>query len=62
MMIRVFSNSGSPAGRRRKCLYEKKVANRNGTPAMKALAAKWSKEAHYIMNRQEGFDLQRVFG
>jgi len=42
--------------------YEKKRAKRNGALATKALAAKWSKAAYYMMQRQEVFDLARVFG
>jgi transposase len=42
--------------------YEKKRAKRNGALATKALAAKWSKAAYYMMKRQEVFDLTRVFG
>jgi len=45
-----------------KSFYDRKRAKRNGTLATKALAAKWSKAAYYIMKRQEAFDLQRVFG
>jgi transposase len=42
--------------------YDKKRAQRNGALATKALAAKWSKAAYYMMKRQEVFDLARVFG
>jgi transposase len=42
--------------------YDKKRAQRNGALATKALAAKWSKAAYYMMKRQENFDLTRVFG
>ena len=42
--------------------YDTKCAQRNGALATKALAAKWSKAAYYMMKRQESFDLQRVFG
>ena len=42
--------------------YDKKRAKRNGALATKALAAKWSKAAYYRMQRQEAFDLKRVFG
>jgi transposase len=42
--------------------YDHKRAKRNGALATKALAAKWSKAAYYIMTRQEDFDLTRVFG
>jgi len=42
--------------------YDKKQAQRNGALATKALAAKWSKAAYYMMRRQENFDLTRVFG
>jgi len=45
-----------------KSFYDKKRAKRNGTLATKALAAKWSKAAYYILKRQEPFDLSRVFG
>ena len=45
-----------------KRFYDKKLATRNGALATKALAAKWSKAAYYIMKRQEPFDLARVFG
>ena len=45
-----------------KAFYERKKAKRNGALATKALAAKWSKAAYYIMKRQEDFDLKRVFG
>jgi transposase len=45
-----------------KSFYDKKQAKRNGALATKALAAKWSKAAYYIMKRQEDFDLKRVFG
>ena len=48
-----------PAAKR---FYDKKVAQRNGALAPKALAAKWSKAAYYTMKRQEAFDLKRVFG
>jgi transposase len=48
-----------PAAKR---FYDKKVAKRNGALATKALAAKWSKAAYYVMKRQEAFDLTRVFG
>ena len=42
--------------------YDKKRAKRNGALATKALAAKWSKAAYYIMQRQEAFEVKRVFG
>lgn len=42
--------------------YDKKHTRRNGALATKALAAKWSKAAYYMMKRQEAFDLTRVFG
>ena len=42
--------------------YDTKVAKRNGALATKALAAKWSKAAYYMIKRQEPFDLARVFG
>jgi transposase len=45
-----------------KSFYDKKRAQRNGALATKALAAKWSKAAYYMMKRQEKFDLTRVFG
>jgi len=45
-----------------KSFYDRKRAKRNGALATKALAAKWSKAAYYIMRRQEPFDLARVFG
>ncbi len=45
-----------------KRFYDRKLAKRNGALATKALAAKWSKAAYYIMKRQEAFDLTRVFG
>jgi transposase len=45
-----------------KRFYDKKRAKRNGALATKALAAKWSKAAYYMMRRQETFDLSRVFG
>ncbi len=42
--------------------YDTKCAKRNGALATKALAAKWSKAAYYMIKRQESFDLARVFG
>lgn len=45
-----------------KRFYDRKLAKRNGALATKALAAKWSKAAYYMMKRQEAFDLTRVFG
>jgi transposase len=45
-----------------KRFYDRKLAKRNGALATKALAAKWSKAAYYIMTRQQAFDLARVFG
>jgi transposase len=45
-----------------KSFYDRKKAQRNGALATKALAAKWSKAAYYVMKRQEDFDLTRVFG
>jgi transposase len=42
--------------------YDKKRTQRNGALATKALAAKWSKAAYYMMKRQENFDVTRVFG
>jgi len=47
---------------RAKAFYDRKRAKRNGALATKALAAKWSKAAYYMMKRQEVFDLTRVFG
>ena len=45
-----------------KRFYDRKLTKRNGALATKALAAKWSKAAYYVMKRQEAFDLTRVFG
>jgi len=45
-----------------KSFYDRKRAKRNGVLATKALAAKWSKAAYYVMKRHEPFDLARVFG
>jgi len=45
-----------------KSFYDTKKTKRNGALATKALAAKWSKAAYYMMKRQENFDLTRVFG
>ena len=45
-----------------KQFYDRKRSKRNGALATKALAAKWSKAAYYVMKRQEAFDLKRVFG
>jgi transposase len=45
-----------------KRFYDKKRAKRNGALATKALAAKWSTAAYSILQRQEPFDLARVFG
>ncbi len=42
--------------------YDRKKAKRNGALATKALAAKWSKAAYYVMKNQTAFDLKRVFG
>jgi transposase len=42
--------------------YDRKRAQRNGALATKALAAKWSQAAYYMLTRQEPFDLKRVFG
>jgi transposase len=42
--------------------YDHKLSKHNGALATKALAAKWSKAAYYMMKRQESFDLTRVFG
>jgi transposase len=48
-----------PAAKR---FYDRKAAKRNGALATKALAAKWTKAAYYMMKHQEPFDLTRVFG
>ncbi len=45
-----------------KRFYDRKLAQRNGALATKALAAKWTKAAYYMLRRQENFDLARVFG
>jgi transposase len=45
-----------------KRFYDRKLAQRNGALATKALAAKWSKAAYYRIQRQEAFDLARLFG
>jgi transposase len=45
-----------------KRFYDRKLAQRNGALATKALAAKWTKAAYYMLRRQESFDLARVFG
>ena len=45
-----------------KQFYDRKKSKRNGALATKALAAKWSKAAYYVMKRHEAFDLKRVFG
>ncbi len=45
-----------------KQFYDRKKAKRNGALATKALAAKGSKAAYYMIKRQEAFDLARVFG
>jgi transposase len=45
-----------------KRFYDHKRGQRNGALATKALAAKWSKAAYYMIKRQEAFDLRRVFG
>ncbi len=45
-----------------KQFYERKKSKRNGALATKALAAKWSKAAYYVMKTQMDFDLKRVFG
>ena len=50
---------GCPQAKR---FYDRKVAQRNGALATKALAAKWTKAAYYMLQRQEAFDLARVFG
>ena len=44
-----------------KKFYDRKKSKRNGALATKALGAKWSKGAYYVMRRQEPFDLKRVF-
>jgi len=44
-----------------KKFYDRKKSKRNGALATKALAAKWSKGAYYVMKRQEPFDLKRLF-
>jgi len=44
-----------------KKFYDRKKSKRNGTLATKALGAKWSKGAYYVMKRQEPFDLKRLF-
>jgi len=48
-----------PAAKR---FYDRKLAQRNGALATKALASKWSKAAYYMIKRQESFDVTRVFG
>ena len=45
-----------------RAFYDRKKAKRNGDLATKALAAKWSKAAYYVMKNQTAFDLERVFG
>jgi len=45
-----------------KSFYDRKRVKRNGALATKALAAKWSKAAYYMMKRQEPFAVARVFG
>ncbi len=45
-----------------KRFYDRKKSKRNGALATKALAAKWSKAAYYVMKTQKDFDLKRVFG
>jgi transposase len=45
-----------------KHFYDRKLSKRNGALATKALAAKWTKAAYYMLKRQEPFDLARVFG
>lgn len=44
-----------------KKFYDRKKLKRNGALATKALGAKWSKGAYYVMKRQEPFDLKRLF-
>jgi len=44
-----------------KKFYDRKKSKRNGALATKALGAKWSKGAYYVMKRQEPFDLKRLF-
>ena len=41
--------------------YDRKKSKRNGALATKALGAKWSKGAYYVMKKQEPFDLKRMF-
>ncbi len=41
--------------------YDRKKSKRNGALATKALGAKWSKGAYYVMKRQVPFDLKRIF-
>jgi transposase len=45
-----------------KRFYDRKKSKCNGALATKALAAKWTKAAYYVMKHQEAFDLKRVFG
>lgn len=42
--------------------YDRKKAKKNGALASKALAAKWTKAAYYMLKRQETFQIERVFG
>jgi len=42
--------------------YQRKLAQKNGALATKALASKWSKAAYYVLKLQEPFTLGRVFG
>jgi len=42
--------------------YERKKAKRNAAVAVKALAAKLSKAAYYIMRDQVMFDEKKIFG
>ena len=44
-----------------KKFYDRKKSKRNGALATKALGAKWSKGAYYVMKREEPFDLKRLF-
>ncbi|MEA3226110.1 MAG: IS110 family transposase [Planctomycetota bacterium] len=42
--------------------YQRKMAQKNGALATKALASKWAKAAYYILKDQKPFDIGRVFG
>jgi len=44
-----------------KKFYDRKKSKSNGALVTKALGAKWSKGAYYVMKRQEPFDLKRLF-